>query len=66
VATSQLEGFHSGLKKLLNRALSAEVGLRILDVYIVQHNLRIGAKFGRNASFGDFDFMALAQAAMLS
>ncbi|KAE9055633.1 hypothetical protein PF006_g32904, partial [Phytophthora fragariae] len=51
VATSQLEDFHSALKKLLNRSLSVDVGMRILDVFIVRHNLRMGTKFGRNPSF---------------
>ncbi|KAE9067966.1 hypothetical protein PF006_g29886 [Phytophthora fragariae] len=66
VATSQLEGFHSALKKLLNRSLSVDVGMRILDVFIVRHNLRMGTKFGRNPSFGEIDFVSLAQAAILS
>ncbi|ETO76414.1 hypothetical protein F444_08181 [Phytophthora nicotianae P1976] len=35
LSTSQLEGFHSALKKLMARSVSAEVGLRILDVFIL-------------------------------
>jgi hypothetical protein len=35
-------------------------------VFVVKHNLRVGAKFGRNPSFGAIDFIALAQAAILS
>ncbi|KAE9306071.1 hypothetical protein PR003_g21329, partial [Phytophthora rubi] len=65
VATSQLEGFHSALKNFLNRSLSVDVGMRILDVFIVRHNLRMGTKFGRNPSFGEIDFVSLAQAAIL-
>ncbi|KAF4141833.1 hypothetical protein GN958_ATG08980 [Phytophthora infestans] len=65
-STSQLEGFHSGLKTRLNRTVAAAVSLRILDIFIVQHNLKIGAKFSRNCSFGDFDFVSLVHTAMLS
>ncbi|RLN02727.1 hypothetical protein BBJ28_00027163, partial [Nothophytophthora sp. Chile5] len=66
VSTSQLEGFHSGLKKLVARSLSAQLGLRILDVYIVKHNLRVGAALGRSPDFGEMDFVSLTQAALLS
>ncbi|OWZ13468.1 hypothetical protein PHMEG_00013197 [Phytophthora megakarya] len=40
VATSQLDGFHSGLKKFLNRSLSVEVGSNVdsSPTYIVRHN----------------------------
>ncbi|KAE9274935.1 hypothetical protein PR003_g29470 [Phytophthora rubi] len=66
VSTSQLEGFHAGLKKLIARSVSVKLGLRILDIFIVQHNLRVGADFGRNPDFGALDFVSLAQAALLS
>lgn len=36
VSTSQLEGFHAQLKKVLNRSVSYEVGVRILDIFILQ------------------------------
>ncbi|KAK1938974.1 hypothetical protein P3T76_009049 [Phytophthora citrophthora] len=42
VSTSQLEGFHSALKKMLARSVSVEVGLQILDLFILKHNLKIG------------------------
>ncbi|KAE9051055.1 hypothetical protein PR001_g1803 [Phytophthora rubi] len=45
VSTSQLEGIHSALKKILARSVSAEVGLRILDLYILQHNLKVGSNY---------------------
>ncbi|KAE9261351.1 hypothetical protein PF008_g32875, partial [Phytophthora fragariae] len=41
VSTSQLEAIHSKLCKLLDCVVSIEVGLRILDVFILQHNLKI-------------------------
>ncbi|ETK71744.1 hypothetical protein L915_21058 [Phytophthora nicotianae] len=66
VSTSQLEGFHAGLKKLVARPVSARLGLRILDIFIVQHILRIEAEFGRNPDFGALDFVSLAQAAIWS
>ncbi|KUF82019.1 hypothetical protein AM587_10002221 [Phytophthora nicotianae] len=66
VSTSQLEGFHSALKKLVVRQVSAALGLRILDVFIVRHNLRVGAEFGRNVNVGDLDFISLSHAALLS
>lgn len=65
VSTSQLKDFHSALKKLTARYVSVEVSLRILDVFIVQHNLKIGADFGRNKPFGAVDFLALSQAAIM-
>jgi hypothetical protein len=65
LSTSQLEGFHSALKKLLARSVSAEVGLRILDVFIVRHNLKVGAKYGRNPPLQHADAITLAQTAML-
>ena len=34
VSTSQLESFHSQLKRLLDRCVSVPVGLRILDIFI--------------------------------
>jgi hypothetical protein len=36
VSTSQLEAIHSKLRKLLDRVLSIEVGLRKLDIFILQ------------------------------
>ena len=36
VSTSQLESFHSQLKRLLRRNVSIEVALRILDIFILQ------------------------------
>lgn len=36
VSTSQLEAIHSKLRKLLDRILSVDVGLRILDIFILQ------------------------------
>ncbi|KAG1700106.1 hypothetical protein DVH05_011918 [Phytophthora capsici] len=63
VSTSQLEGFHSALKKLLAREVRAELGLRILDVFIVQHNLDVGARFGRNPHIANVDLIAACRAA---
>ncbi|OWY98481.1 hypothetical protein PHMEG_00030747 [Phytophthora megakarya] len=63
LSTSQLEGFHSALKKLLARSVSAEVGLRILAVFIVRHNLKVGARYGRNPSLQHADLFTLAQTA---
>ncbi|RLN92668.1 hypothetical protein BBJ28_00025682, partial [Nothophytophthora sp. Chile5] len=65
VATSQLEGFHSALKNLLARNVSPELGLRILDCFIIRHNLDIGARFGRNPWFGGVDLITTGRAAML-
>lgn len=42
VSTSQLEGFHAALKRLLCRSVAVDVGLRILDIFILNHNLRVG------------------------
>ncbi|KAE9268971.1 hypothetical protein PF001_g29432 [Phytophthora fragariae] len=65
VSTSQLEGIHSALKKILARSVSAEVGLRILDLYILQHNLKVGSNYGRNPPLHHADILTLAQTAML-
>ncbi|POM74215.1 Hypothetical protein PHPALM_8863 [Phytophthora palmivora] len=46
VSISQLEGFHIAMKKLLAREVRIELGLYILDVFIVQHNIDVGARFG--------------------
>jgi hypothetical protein len=45
VSTSQLEAIHSKLQKLLDRIMSVEVGLRILDIFILQ--VRSLSKFSR-------------------
>ncbi|KAE9059940.1 hypothetical protein PF006_g31765, partial [Phytophthora fragariae] len=63
LSTSQLEGFHSALKKLLARSVSAEIGLRILDVFILRHNLKIGSRYGCNPPLEHADIATLAQAA---
>ncbi|KAG6960552.1 hypothetical protein JG688_00009534, partial [Phytophthora aleatoria] len=63
VSTSQLEGFHSALKKLLAREVRVELGLRILDVFIVQHNIDVGARFGGNPKLGKLDLIAACRAA---
>ncbi|KAE9170362.1 hypothetical protein PF004_g27901 [Phytophthora fragariae] len=65
VSTSQLEAIHSKLRKLLDRVLSIEVGLRILDVFLLQHNLKVGAKFKLNPEFDGFDFITLSRSAVL-
>ncbi|OWY92269.1 hypothetical protein PHMEG_00038798 [Phytophthora megakarya] len=65
VSTSQLEGFHSALKKLLTRNVSIDVGLRILDWFIVKHNLSVGTQFGRNPALKNVDLIAAGQAALL-
>jgi hypothetical protein len=39
VSTSQLESVHAQLKRLINRAVSYEVGLRILDLYLLEVSL---------------------------
>ncbi|KAG6971656.1 hypothetical protein JG688_00004346, partial [Phytophthora aleatoria] len=57
VPTSQLEGFHSALKKMLARFVSAEVGLR--------HNLKIGSNYCRNPPLQHADLLALARTAAL-
>ncbi|KAL3656506.1 hypothetical protein V7S43_018653 [Phytophthora oleae] len=48
VSASQLEAIHSKLRKLLDRVISVEVGLWILDIFILQHNLSVGPKDHRN------------------
>jgi hypothetical protein len=45
VSKSQLEAIHSKPRKLLDRILSVEVGLRILDIFILQ--VRSLSKFSR-------------------
>ncbi|KAE8963102.1 hypothetical protein PR001_g29485 [Phytophthora rubi] len=65
VSTSQLEAVHSKLWKLLDRIVSIEVGMRILDIFLLQHNLKTGAKFKRYPSFAEFDFVALCQTAVI-
>ncbi|EGZ15554.1 hypothetical protein PHYSODRAFT_505831 [Phytophthora sojae] len=45
VSTSQLEAIHSKLRKLLDRALSIEVGLRILDIFLLQVSFLAGYFF---------------------
>ncbi|POM70099.1 Hypothetical protein PHPALM_13519 [Phytophthora palmivora] len=65
VSTSQLEGFHSALKKLLAREVRSELGLRILDVFIVQHNIDVGARFGRNPPISNVDLISACRAATL-
>ncbi|KAF1787012.1 hypothetical protein GQ600_18330 [Phytophthora cactorum] len=57
LSTSQLEAVHSKLRKLLDRVVSFEMGLR--------HNLKTGAKFGRNPEFFEFDFLSMSFAAVL-
>ncbi|RLN97983.1 hypothetical protein BBJ28_00021981 [Nothophytophthora sp. Chile5] len=67
VSTSQLEAIHSKLQKLLDRVVSVEMGLRILDIFILQvqqHNLMMGAKHSRNPVFTGTDFMAVCQSAV--
>ncbi|KAF1780292.1 hypothetical protein GQ600_1536 [Phytophthora cactorum] len=64
-STSQLEGFHSGLKKLLARDVRAEIGLRILDVHVVQHNLAVGARYGRNPELGQVGLVTACRSALL-
>eukprot|EP00644_Phytophthora_capsici_P000824 jgi/Phyca11/109320/e_gw1.16.118.1 len=39
VSTSQLEGLHSKLRKLLDRIVSIEVGMRILDIFLLKVRL---------------------------
>ncbi|OWZ16199.1 hypothetical protein PHMEG_00010043 [Phytophthora megakarya] len=63
VPTIQLEGFHSALKKMLARSVSVEVGLRILDLFILKHNLKIGSQYGRNPPLHDADILTLIQTA---
>lgn len=41
VSTSQLEGFHAALKKLVARKVSVEVGSRILDLFILKVSLNV-------------------------
>ncbi|ETO84361.1 hypothetical protein F444_01715 [Phytophthora nicotianae P1976] len=65
VSTSQLEGFHSALKKMLARSVSANNGLRILDIFILQHNLKVGSNYGRNPPMHHADILTLAQTATL-
>ncbi|OWY95657.1 hypothetical protein PHMEG_00034279 [Phytophthora megakarya] len=65
VSTSQLEGFHSALKKVLARSVSVDVGLRVLDFFILQHNLKIGTKFGRNPPLQHADIITLTRTAAL-
>jgi hypothetical protein len=36
VSTSQVEGLHSQLKRLIHRSVSTKVGLRILDIFLLQ------------------------------
>ncbi|OWZ20207.1 LOW QUALITY PROTEIN: hypothetical protein PHMEG_0005407 [Phytophthora megakarya] len=51
------------IKKLLARSVSAEVGLRILDVFNVRHNLKVGTRYGRNPPLQHADLFTLAQTA---
>ncbi|KAF1778953.1 hypothetical protein GQ600_8863 [Phytophthora cactorum] len=53
-------------KKKAARPVSARLGLHILDINIVKHNLRVGAAFERNPDFGALAFITHAQAALLS
>ncbi|ETP53440.1 hypothetical protein F442_01654 [Phytophthora nicotianae P10297] len=65
VSTSQLEGFHSALNKMLARSVSADIGLRILDIFILQHNLKVSSNYGRNPPMHHADIPTLAQTATL-
>ncbi|RLN91884.1 hypothetical protein BBJ28_00026613 [Nothophytophthora sp. Chile5] len=65
VSTSELDGFHSALKRLLSRSVAADVGLRLLDVFILDHNLRVGARYGRNPAFHHADFVTVARSALV-
>ncbi|ETL48820.1 hypothetical protein L916_01609 [Phytophthora nicotianae] len=65
VSTSQLEGFHSALNKMLARSVSADIGLRILDIFILQHNLKVSSNYGRNPPMHHADILTLAQTATL-
>ncbi|ETL88905.1 hypothetical protein L917_12074 [Phytophthora nicotianae] len=62
VSTSPLEAVHSKLRKLLGRMVSIEVSMRIHDIFLLKHNLKTGAKYKRNPSFAEFDFITLSQA----
>ncbi|KAF1785599.1 hypothetical protein GQ600_23727 [Phytophthora cactorum] len=39
--------------------------LRVLDIFLLQHNLKTGAKCGRNPEFIGFDFLSMCFAAVL-
>ncbi len=64
VSTSQLEGFHSILSKFINRSVSVEVGLRMLDILVINYNLKIGSRFDRNPNFHHADIIQVCQAAL--
>ncbi|KAG1688921.1 hypothetical protein DVH05_003005 [Phytophthora capsici] len=65
VSTSQLEGLHSKLRKLLDRIVSIEVGMRILDIFLLKHNLKTGAMYRRNPEFTAYDVMTLYRTSVL-
>ena len=66
VSTSQLESFHAKLKNLLDRNVSVTVGMRILDVCILQHNIEMGAKFRRNPPITNVNLLKVCESAILS
>ncbi|TMW67157.1 hypothetical protein Poli38472_012273 [Pythium oligandrum] len=45
--------------------MSHAVGARILDIFILQHNLRVGERWGRLPPIGSCDFRELCQSALL-
>ncbi|KAG3111249.1 hypothetical protein PI125_g9296 [Phytophthora idaei] len=50
---------------MLARFVSAEVGLRLLDLFILQHNLKIGSNYYRNPPLQHADLLTLARTAAL-
>ncbi|KAF4132451.1 hypothetical protein GN958_ATG18363, partial [Phytophthora infestans] len=61
----QLEAIHSKLRKLLDRVIPVEVGLRILDIFILQHNVSVGARYQRNPAFKGTNFRSVVQSAVI-
>ncbi|ETI31343.1 hypothetical protein F443_21680 [Phytophthora nicotianae P1569] len=48
---------------MLARSVSVDVGLRILDIFILQQNLKVGSNYGRNPPMHHADILTLAQTA---
>ncbi|KAF1785396.1 hypothetical protein GQ600_5397 [Phytophthora cactorum] len=59
LSTSQLEAVHSKLRKLLDRVVSYEMGLRVLDILSCRSQAR------QKPEFFEFDFLSMSFAAVL-
>ncbi|ETI39999.1 hypothetical protein F443_14480 [Phytophthora nicotianae P1569] len=50
---------------MLARSVPVDVGLRILDIFILQHSLKVGSNYGQHPSMRHADILTLAQTATL-